>query len=71
MPIHLFEGNSAKEWFSSIRKFDHPDLTGTPLDLDLCDTKYSIVMLATIRCKYSNVTKLLKLQTLKKINGKS
>lgn len=53
-----------------MRQLDYPDLTDTPLDLDLCDAKYSIVVLATICCKHSNVTQFLKLQALQKINRK-
>lgn len=53
-----------------MRQLDYPDLTDTPLDLDLRDAKYSIVVLTAIGCKYPNVTQFLKLQALQKINRK-
>lgn len=67
MPIHLFERNSAKKRFRPVRKLNGPDLTDAPLDFKLCNAKHPIVMLATIRCKYPDITELLKLQALDEI----
>ena len=70
MPIHLFEWKGAEKRFRSVREFDHSDLTDTPLDLDLRDAKYSVIVLAAICPEYSDSTQLLELQALEKVNGK-
>jgi hypothetical protein len=42
MPIHLLKGSSAEQRDCTVRQFDHPEVTDTPLHVELCDVEYAI-----------------------------
>ena len=49
-------------------KLDDPDLTDSALYLHLCDTEDSVVVLASVGCIDTDITKVFETKTFNKVN---